>query len=124
MAQITGRVVDYNSDNPISGVLVEGVNKDGAVFASGTTDAEGGFNLNHQNFDDLYSTIRFSKDGYSMETMRPASANNADVVLSPSGTLSAVTLIVKQNKTKVIIFVIAAVVLTILYFKYKNKLKL
>jgi hypothetical protein len=124
MAEIKGRVVDYNTDNPIPNVLVSGVNKDGAVFASGNTDSEGKFDLNHTGFDDLYSTIRFQKDGYGLQQMQPASANNADVVLSPTGTLAAFTLTVKKNPTKVIIAVIITAALVFLYFKYKNKLKL
>jgi hypothetical protein len=56
--------------------------------------------------------------------MRPSSANNVDVVLPKSNTLAAVTITLKQNKTKVILIALVAIVLTVVYFKYlKNVIK-
>jgi hypothetical protein len=122
MALIRGRVIDYDTDAPLSNVLVQGVAKNGTVFASGNTDNNGGFNIDHAGFDDLYAKITFDKDGYASQSMRPASANDTDVVLPKAGTLSAVTLTLKQNKTKVLLWVAVGALLVFLYFKYKNKI--
>lgn len=122
MALIRGRVIDYDTDSPIPNVLVQGVKSDGTVFASGNTDVNGGFSIDNAGFDDLYSKITFDKEGYAKQSMRPASANNADVVLPKAGTLSAVTLTLKQNKTKVILWVAVGALLVFLYFKYKSKI--
>jgi hypothetical protein len=121
MANIKGRVVDYDTDIPILGVLVQGVAADGTTFTSTTTDANGGYDINHSGFDDPYAKITFNKEGYAKQTMRPASANDVDVVLPKAGTLSAVTLTLKQNKTKVLLFLAIGVALAFLYLKYFKK---
>lgn len=123
MSNIKGRVVDYDTDGPVAAVLVSGISGSGTLFAEATTNAEGEYNLNHIGFDDLYSQIRFSKNGYATQTMRPASANNVDVVLPKSNTLAAVTITLKQNKPKIILFLAIGIALTVIYFKYfKNKI--
>jgi hypothetical protein len=124
MANIKTRVVDYDTDEPVQLATVEGVAANGTVFMTGKTSATGSIEMNNIMFDDPYSKIRFSKEGYATQTMRPSSANNVDVVLPKSNTLAAVTITLKQNKTKVIIVAIVAIVLTVVYFKYfKNKFK-
>lgn len=124
MATIKGRVIDYDTDNSILGVLVEGVAPNGTVFASGTSDGGGSFSVNHTGFDDLYSKIRFSKTGYATQTMRPASAMDTDVVLPKANTLAAVTLTVKQNKTKVVLFLVIGAAIAYLFIKYRSQIKL
>lgn len=122
MANIQGKVVDYDNDSPIAGVLVQGVSKDGTVFASTTSDNNGNFNISNTGFDDLYSRIMFKKDGYQSQLMQPVSANGQDVVLMKSGTLAAVTLTVKRNPAKYAIIAIIAIIATWLFIKYRSKI--
>lgn len=124
MANIKGRVVDYDNDSPISGVLVQGVAKDGTAFISGTTDSGGNFNLSNTGFDDLYSRVIFKKDGYQSQLMQPASANGQDVVLMKNGSLAAVTLTVKKNPIKALLFVAIGAAAVYLFIKYRSKISL
>lgn len=123
MSKINGRIVDYDNDSPVSNVLVQGIASSGTVFASTNSDNGGNFTLDNQGFDDPYSKISFVKDGYATQTMRPASANNVDVVLPKAGTLASVTLTLKQNKTKALLFVVIGGILVFLFIKYRSKLK-
>lgn len=118
MATISGRVIDYDNDNPISGVTVTGVSQNGTAFASTTTSSTGNFSITDQNFDNLYSRVSFTKEGYTEQNMQPSSANGADVVLAKSG-MQAFTLVLKQNKNKIFIalFVIALIFIIVKYYK-------
>jgi len=122
MSKITGRVIDYDNDSPIQGVLIQGIAKNGTIFNSTNTNAMGQFVFDDPGLDDLYSQVRFSADGYATQTMRPSSANNVDVVLPKAGTLATVTLAVKRNPMKALLFVALGALAVFLYFKYKNKL--
>jgi uncharacterized protein YfaS (alpha-2-macroglobulin family) len=124
MANIKGRVVDYDTDLPVLGVLVQGIAQNGTVFTSGTTDASGNYDLNHSGFDDLYSKIVFKKEGYAEQSMRPSSANNVDVVLPKANTLAAVTLTLKQNPSKAVLFLAIGALAVWLFIKYRSRLKI
>lgn len=121
MGSLKTRVVDYDTDSPIPGVLVQGTLPDGTTFISGTTDANGAVNLNHAGFDNLAAKVSFNKEGYATQTMRAPSANNVDVVLPKAGTLAAVTITAIQNKNKILLYVAIGAALVFLYFKYGKK---
>lgn len=121
MANIKGRVVDYDTDSPILGVLVQGSLPDGTIFISGTTDVNGNYNLDHAGFDNLASKVTFSKDGYATQSMRSPSANGVDVPLPKAGTLSAVTVTVIQNKKKILLYIAIGIAVAFIYAKYLKK---
>lgn len=123
MATIKGRVVDYDNDNPLAGVTVEGLTKDGEVFYNTTTDQGGRFTASDPGFDNMYSKIRFSKDNYATQTMRPDSANNVDIPLPKAGVLGTVTIIAKQNKSILIAIAIVLLLVIAYYSIFKSKSK-
>lgn len=123
MSKITGRVIDYTTDAPILGVLVQGVGSIGAPFTSTTTDGQGRYTLDSPYLDDNASKVTFTKDGYATQSMRVPSANGVDVVLPKAGTLASVTLSLKRSPQKLLLFAVIGGVLVYLAIKYKSKLK-
>lgn len=124
MSKITGKVVDYNTDAGILGVLVQGVASDGTIFTSTTTDNSGSYTLDNAGFDSPYAKISFNKEGYAATSMRPQSANNVDVVLAPANTLAAVTLTLKRDPKKALLFALIGAAIVYLAIKYRKQLKL
>jgi hypothetical protein len=124
MATISGRVVDYDSNSPLQGVLVQGVNPDGTFIGSTNTNADGNFTLTDTALDNPASKITFTADGYATQSMQPASANGVDVVLPKSGTLASFTVTVKRSPMKALFFVGIGALIVYLLIKYKHKLPL
>jgi hypothetical protein len=123
-ASISGRVVDYDSDQPIQGVLVQGILSNGIFINSTNTDASGNFTLTDQGLADPSAKVTFTADGYATQSMRPASADGVDVVLPKANTLSSVTLTIKRSPVKAIIFVLIGAAVVYFLIKYKNQIKL
>lgn len=123
MSKIAGRVIDYSTDDPVLGVLVQITSQNNVVTASTTTDSAGNWQIDNSSVDDLYSKISFAKDGYATQTMRPTSANDVDVVLPRAGTLASVTLTLKQNPKRALLYALIGAVAVYLVIKYKNQLK-
>lgn len=118
MANIKGRVVDYDTDIPMPDVDVLATDKLGVVIEAAKTNSEGIFDITSQSLDDPAAKITFSKDGYATQTMRAASADEVDVPLPKAGTLGVVVVAVKRNKTKAILFVAIGALAVYLYMKY------
>lgn len=123
-ASISGRVVDYDSDQPIQGVLVQGMLSDGTFINSTNTDASGMYTLSDPGLADPSAKVSFTADGYATQSMRPASADGVDVVLPKAGTLSSVTVTLKRNPMKAVLFVLIGAAIVYFLIKYKNQIKL
>jgi hypothetical protein len=124
MATISGRVVDYDSNSPLQGVFVQGINPDGTFINSTNTDSGGHFTLSDPALDNPAARIVFQSDGYATQSMGPKSANGVDVVLPKAGTLAAVTITVKRNPMKAVLFILIGAALVYFLIKYKHKLPL
>lgn len=115
MARLSGRVVDYTTDEPIPGVSVAVMSKTGSSVGATATNNEGVWVIDQPGADDLYNRVKFTKEGYNPQDLSPGSANNVDVVLMQSGTLPGVTITAKNFKSY-IVAVAVILLIVILYF--------